>query len=76
MRIACLILITVRLYLYANPLFPRYRLKGVTMRVVKTAVSMYPETWEKLDQFAHEQHMNRSAATEVLLQFAFELMQE
>ncbi len=38
------------------------------MRVVKTAVSMYPETWDKLDDFAHIQHLSRSAATEILVQ--------
>lgn len=45
------------------------------MRVEKTAVSMYPETWEKLDKFAHLQHMNRSEATEILLQLAFGLVE-
>lgn len=45
------------------------------MRVVKSAMSMYPETWEKLDEFAHEQHMNRSEATEFLLQVALGLVE-
>ena len=40
------------------------------MRVVKTALSMDPITWEKLDAFAHAQHMNRSEAAEILLQLA------
>ncbi|MFQ5961964.1 MAG: hypothetical protein ACE5MG_11270 [Candidatus Methylomirabilales bacterium] len=45
------------------------------MRVVKSAVSMDPSTWEKLDEFAHEQRMNRSEATEILLQLALGLVE-
>ncbi len=44
------------------------------MRVVKTDLSMDPITWEKLDEFAHEQHMTRSEATEILLGVAFGLV--
>ncbi len=46
------------------------------MRVVKTALSMDPISWERLDQFAYEQRISRSAATEILLQIAFELIPE
>ena len=45
------------------------------MRVVKTALSMDPITWEQLDEFAHIQHLSRSAAAEVLLRIALGLVE-
>ncbi len=44
------------------------------MRVVKNAISMDPRTWDTLDEFAHAQHLTRSAATEILLGVAFGLV--
>ncbi len=45
------------------------------MVVVKTALSMSPKTWSRLDRFAQTQDMNRSEAVEILLGLAFGLVE-
>ncbi len=45
-------------------------------RVMKASLSMYPATWTEVDEFAHTQHLTRSAAAEVLVRIAFGLLPE